>query len=300
MSEQQEVRVNAKERFTKLDSKRDQVLQRARDCADLTIPALLPPEGTDENSNLPTPYQSLGSRAVNNLTSKLRLALFPPGNPFFRFKLDSDTADELSNRNPKVKSQIDTAMMKLEAKALDELEQGTDSVTLHAAIKQLVSVGNCLLHFPRDDASRIFRLPHYVILRDAAGNWYEIVAKETLNRHTLPEEVLALIATDKDDDEDVTIYTHIKKVGKKAEWYQEINEKVIRIAPSFPCVGQHWTTRTTGAVMSRNISATCGHSKTSRSRSCSSARLRLRSSSSTAPTPRPTSKQSNRLSLASS
>jgi hypothetical protein len=217
----------AKERFTTLDSKRDQVLQRGRDCADITIPALMPPNGADENTNLSTPYQSLGSRGVNNLASKLRLALFPPGQPFFRFQIDSETIDQVARQEPAVADQIESVMQQLENEALDELEQGSDAVILHAVIKQLIVVGNCLLHMPKDEPSRAFRLQNYVVVRDAAGNWFEIVAQETVSKYTLPEGVKVTINDTDDDDEDVVIYTHVKKEEDKAVWYQEIEEKVV-------------------------------------------------------------------------
>jgi hypothetical protein len=220
----------AKERFTTLNGKRDQVLQRGRDCADITIPALMPPEGSDENTSLSTPYQSLGSRGVNNLASKLRLSLFPPGQPFFRFQIDSDTLDVIAAGEPQVADQIESVMQNLENEALDELEQGSDAVILHAAIKQLVVVGNVLLHMPKADTSRVFRLQNYVVVRDASGNWYEIVAQEIVSKYTLPEDaqsVMVDIKSDKVDDEDVTVYTHVTRDGDKAEWYQEIDEQEI-------------------------------------------------------------------------
>lgn len=221
----------AKERFETQNSKRDQVLQRGRDCADLTVPALMPPEGSDENTRLPTPYQSLGSRGANNLTSKLRLSLFPPGQPFFRFKPDDDALVLLANQDPEAAAQIEAAMQRLENEALDELEQGSDAVILHAALKQLVVVGNVLLHMPSDSPARLFRLANYVVTRDASGNWFEIVAKETLARATLSEEQQALLAPatgePAKDDADVVVYTHIRKDGKKAVWNQEINEQLV-------------------------------------------------------------------------
>lgn len=222
-----DVQSTAKERFTTLDGKRDQVLTRGRDCADLTIPALMPPQGADENTGLPTPYQSLGSRGVNNLTSKLRLALFPPGNPFFRFKLDDEALALIAGEDPRAADQIEKAMQQLENDALDELEQSSDSVILHAALKQLITVGNCLLHMPRDDSSRIFRLQNYVCVRDVSGNWYEIVAQEKVSKNTLPDEIRLSVIEKDDADEEVTIYTHIMKVDDKAEWYQEIDEKKV-------------------------------------------------------------------------
>lgn len=225
----QAVEVTAAKRFEKADGKRDQILQRGRDAADLTIPALMPPQGIDENSNLPTPYQSLGARGVNNLTSKLRLSLFPPGQPFFRFKLDAKVIEELNANSPEGLAKIEKAMQQLEKDALDELEQGTDSITLQSALKQLVTVGNVLMHMPANEDSRIFRLANYVVFRDASGAWFEIVAKEIVNRLTLPDGVqvnLKASANAKDED-DIDIYTRIVKNGNKAEWHQEIEDVMV-------------------------------------------------------------------------
>jgi len=217
----------AKERFTMLNGKRDQVLTRGRDCANLTIPALMPPEGADENTTLSTPYQSLGSRGINNLASKLRLSLFPPGQPFFQFKIADETLSLIADESPEAADEIESMMQGLENDALDELEQGSDAVILHAAIKQLIVTGNVLLHMPKADSSRVFRLQNYVCVRDASGNWFEIVAQEIVSKFTLPEDVKVTLAQTKSDDEDVTIYTHVKKEGNKAVWYQEIDEKTV-------------------------------------------------------------------------
>ena len=217
----------AKERFETLDGKRDQVLTRGRDCADLTIPALMPPQGADENTSLSTPYQSLGSRGVNNLTSKLRLSLFPPGQPFFRFQIDPDTLGEIAADDPRVAQAIEGSMQELENEALKELEQSSDAVILHAALKQLIVTGNVLLHMPKSDSSRIFRLQNFVVVRDASGNWYEIVAQEVVSKYTLPDNARGLVDEKKADDEDITIYTHVRKEDDKAVWYQEIDEQEI-------------------------------------------------------------------------
>lgn len=52
-----------KAQWEKLNMGRSSVLKRARDCAKLTIPGLLPPEGHNETDSLPTPYQGLGAVA---------------------------------------------------------------------------------------------------------------------------------------------------------------------------------------------------------------------------------------------
>lgn len=223
----------AKERFETLHGKRDQILQRARDAADITIPALMPPDGIDENATLPQPYQSLGARGVNNLTSKLRLSLFPPGVPFFRFQMEDDTKQLIGGEDPEVLTKIEAGLQAVENDALSLLESENHGVILHAAIKQLVCCGNVLLHMPDEGGSRIFRMPMYVVVRDAMGNWFEMVGKETVSKNTLDEIVRVeagiseLTSSGKEDDEEIDVYTWITRKDGKANWYQEINEKKI-------------------------------------------------------------------------
>ena len=95
----------AKSRFEKLNGARSEVLERARDAADLTIPSLMPASGHSESSRLPQPYQSLGARGVNNLASKLALALLPAGNPFFRMTVNDDIVGLIDNE-PEVQENL--------------------------------------------------------------------------------------------------------------------------------------------------------------------------------------------------
>ena len=74
--------------YQKMEIDREIYLERARDSAELTIPYLVPEKGSNSATNYPTPYQSVGSRGVMNLASKLMLALFPPQAPFFRLDVD--------------------------------------------------------------------------------------------------------------------------------------------------------------------------------------------------------------------
>ena len=74
--------------YGKMEIDREIYLERARKLAELTIPHLYPPKGSNEATSYPTPYQSVGSRGVTNLASKLMLALFPPQAPFFRLDVD--------------------------------------------------------------------------------------------------------------------------------------------------------------------------------------------------------------------
>ena len=61
----------AESRYRQLEQSRQSFLDRARDCSELTIPSLIPPDVHNATSDLYQPYQGIGARGVNNLASKL-------------------------------------------------------------------------------------------------------------------------------------------------------------------------------------------------------------------------------------
>ena len=69
-------------------SEREAYLNRARECAKVTIPTLLKEQGSNWSSTFKTPFQGIGARGVNHLASKLLLTLLPPNSPFFRLTID--------------------------------------------------------------------------------------------------------------------------------------------------------------------------------------------------------------------
>ena len=60
-------------RYNQYARDRELFLERGRDCAQFTIPTLIPDEGHTSTSRFSTPYQGIGARGVNNLASKLLL-----------------------------------------------------------------------------------------------------------------------------------------------------------------------------------------------------------------------------------
>ena len=216
----------AKARWEKLDSNREAVLQRGRDCADLTIPALMPPEGTTESSDLPTPYQSLGARGVNNLSSKLTLALLPANNPFYRFQIGQDAAENLQTNE---KTDIEEALRKLEQRVGKGVENSNLRPILNIGFKLLISTGNALLHVPDEGNSRVFNVSQYVCVRDPMGTVMEGIVKECVHPLTLDEDVrtacdVKLDETKKGDDK-IDVFTRIERTKDgKIEYWQEIND----------------------------------------------------------------------------
>jgi hypothetical protein len=218
-----------KARYDRLDRDRETVLHRARQAAELTIPAVLPPEGSDENTPLPTPYQSLGARGVNNLTSKMLLALFPPSTSFFRLQTEAETAAVLDAAG--ATDQIEEALRKMENQVMRNLERGNIRTTLHLGLKHLIITGNGAVLLPKKDGNaKFFRLDQYVATRDPMGELDTAILKEEVLPSLLSPEVKAavnVVETDDDlkDPKPVEVYTmfEAKDQGKSIEWFQEIN-----------------------------------------------------------------------------
>ena len=134
-------------RYGQLESSRHTYLQRARRAAELTIPTLVPPEGHSPSTVYPQPFQSVGARGVNNLASKLMLALFPPNSPFFRLTVSES---DLRGIDQSQHGKVDAALARIERNIMSDLESQAARVPIFEALKQLIVAGNVLLYSPLD------------------------------------------------------------------------------------------------------------------------------------------------------
>jgi len=190
----------------------------------LTIPSLLPPQGHTGSSALYKPFQSVGARGVNNLASKLLLAILPPNSPFFRYKVNAFVADKMS-ADEQFKSKIESALAKVERAVQDSIETSGDRIVIFEMLKHLIVAGNVLVFIGRDGA-RLFHLDRYVVLRDPSGNVLEVVVKESLAPAALPDSirdaVIAKSAKEKDGAmKTVDVYTHVYRKEGRFHVYQE-------------------------------------------------------------------------------
>lgn len=210
--------------YTTLQSQRQTVLDRARRASALTIPGLVPDEGQNEHSSFSQPYQSLGARCVANLSSALLLALFPPGQPFYRLTVDELTArglgEDLGETNGKLAVLSRVVYSLMEGAGLRP--------TMIEGIRHLVVAGNVLLYTPEGLPSRLFRLDQFVIRRDAQGVPLQIVVRERVYPSTLDEGVrTAAGLSDASEGELVDLYTLIQRDGDTMVWHQEVKDIII-------------------------------------------------------------------------
>lgn len=237
MADVPKIKLSAKARYERLKEDRQQFLDRARQCAELTIPTLIPPEGRNSTTKYYTPWQGIGARGVNNLASKLLLSLLPPNSPFFKMSVDDFSKDKLAG-DPTFKSKIDEGLAKYERAVQADIEQSGLRSPVFLTLKYLIVGGNAFCNLPAEGGMRVFPLDTFVVSRDTSGNVLEAITMEQVAREALDDDLVALLAEDvpqaedkpKSPDvkvDDIEIYTRFFRQGKRWKSYQEIEGKVV-------------------------------------------------------------------------
>ncbi len=171
--------------YSQLESIRQPYLERAYRCSELTIPSLLPRAGHNSSTNLPTPWQGIGARGVNNLASKILLSQLPPNQSFFRQVVDKKTAEDITKGDPDKIQELEGALQDYEQAVMQEIETRSMRAPCHEGFKHEIVVGNVLLYFPEDKRPKVFHLDKYVVQRDSYGLPLTIIVKECVSPRTL-------------------------------------------------------------------------------------------------------------------
>jgi hypothetical protein len=218
---------SAKAMYTEMESQREIYLNRARECAKLTLPMLVPPAGANESTVFDTPWQGLGARGVNNLAATLLMSLLPPNQPMFRLVIDEMATRPISDM-AEIKTEIDQTLSAVERAVMQEIETTQIRPGAFEALKHLIVAGNILLYLPDEGGLRVYRMDSYVIKRDPLGNPRCIVTKESVSPYELPEEYAAYIEKKGESYENtVDIYTKIEWKRKRVHVHQEIGGKEV-------------------------------------------------------------------------
>ena len=221
---------NARQRYQELSSHREQFLDVAYECAELTLPTLLMRnEGDALYQSFATPWQSVGAKGVTTLSSKLMLGLLPPSTSFFKLQVDDS---KLGEEVPaEAKSELDLSFAKVERMIMDSIAGSTDRVQIFAALKHLVVTGNALVYMSKQ-GMKVYPLNRYVVERDGNGEVIEIVTKERVSKKLLgiPELDDTVNDDSKGDykgSKDVDVYTCVKLYDNGWRWHQEANDTIL-------------------------------------------------------------------------
>jgi len=222
--------------YKRLENDRAPYVTRAEDCAKFTIPALFPKADDTGSTNYTTPWQSIGARGLNNLASKLMLALFPVGTPFFKLNI-SEMEVKQASQDPSAIQQISTGLGMVERICMNYMEANSYRPALHDGVRQLLVAGNVLAYVPRPEnedesaALKIYKLHNFVIERDSFDNVLQIITEDKIARGALPEDLQSSVSETGEGtpSEELTIYTHIYRDNEKKMYvsYQEIDGEMV-------------------------------------------------------------------------
>ena len=220
-------------------------IRKAEDFAKFTIPSLMvdPLNYQDQSQTLEYDFQSYGSLLVNNATSKLTTALFPPGRPCFVVELDAELK-KLAAASGVSESALAAAGTQLANESTARLFRNASLAKLQRVVKLLLVTGNALLY---RDAKRakflVWSMQSYAMRRDAMGDPKCCVLKQRMQFSDLPLEVQADAeakrARPKDANAKIDLYTVIEWVqtpdgNRRAKVWQELDGKRVGPESSYP------------------------------------------------------------------
>jgi hypothetical protein len=215
-----------KSKYDRLTSLRDPYLQRARACSVLSLPTLIAPEGSGGSTVLPTPYQSLAARGVNNLAAKLLITLLPPNAPFFKLMVDDYVLEELTGEEG-LRGEVEEAFNSIERSVMTELETTAIRPAVFELLKHLLVGGNVATYMPKEGGMKIFPLDKFVCRRNPMGDLVELITEEFVTIADLPEEMQAQVAGNgatvdtENGEKTIGLYTCVRKEKKKWVVMQE-------------------------------------------------------------------------------
>lgn len=226
-------------------SERKPYEDRAVKHSQVTIPYLFTEDTLTNNKHKSfIQRQSIGSKGVNSLASKLLITQFPANTPFFRFDYPKEQMDEILNTlketAPDQSSDIDALRGKVEKELSNyeqlittEIETQAMRPVLNSALKQLIVTGNVLLHLPDKGGIKMYRLHNFIVVRDSSGKPYRIIAKDIVRYDTLSKDLLdeakLLDIQESEKEKDIHVFTDIQWNQDTNKWdvVQEINEHII-------------------------------------------------------------------------
>lgn len=210
--------------YERLSSDRAPYLNRARDCAKLTLPTLIPPSGKQGATRLRSGYSNFGARCVNSLSSKLLLSLMPARQAFFRFQVEDRLLSQLGG--PKQLAAVEKALAGMEDVVQSEIEANACRTPVGEAVKHLLVGGNVLMHMLPSGGLKLYPLHSFVVHRDGEGTPLRMVAEDTLSPLSLPDSVrgrvLEKLSERNSPDKTVTLYTGIFRTETNWVVWQEV------------------------------------------------------------------------------
>lgn len=235
-------------------------LTRARQCAALVDPTILPPENWDNDSRLPQTYQSMGSRGIMNIVGAVSFAMYPPGAPWA--ELIPSPAYQYNPDVPDEDKQAFAEQLFLVEMVIENLLSSNSMAAGHrsqagqrrrrsafrsqklASLNQLFVTGDSLEQITDDFRIIVYNRDQYVTRRDTAGNVLYHIVREQIDPLSLSDEQFAATGLQR-GELDESAHKRMTDIYTRCEWQprdrvwkieQEVNGNTIneRTEPESP------------------------------------------------------------------
>lgn len=227
---------SALQRWSQLNAKRAGMLRRFEGYASVTIPKVCLPDNVDENSaSIQHDWSSVGAQAVNHLTNKIIMALYPMGVPFFRLDANDKLAAQLAEQGIS-DDLLRDSLVGGEMRAMKIMDQRAVRPILFTCIRSLIVVGNILLDLSDNENPRAIGIRNYVVKRSMTGKMVELLHYEKVLWDELDDKAQAKVAPKVGEDAYVEYVRHFCLSGGK--WTMRISADAIDLGEEFQKVWQ--------------------------------------------------------------
>lgn len=181
-------------RYKTLSADRSGFLDRAKAYSKLTLPYVLPDSDEFARSGEANQhgFQSIGAQAVNHLSNKLTMNMFPVGKSFFSLDFDPDTKKLLIDGGYDPVSLVEILAVG-EERCISFQQTIASRVAYTEANKNLLVSGNVCLHLPAKGHLQAIRLDKYCVSRDLSGKLLELMTVQKKRFNTLSEDTRSAI-----------------------------------------------------------------------------------------------------------
>jgi len=206
-------------RYATLSSDRNSYLDRAKEYSRFTLPYVIPNSDDMDRGGAANQhgYQGLGAQAVNHLSNKLVITMFPAMKSYFKLAFDEETKAQLveAGYDP---TQLSELLVEAEQRAETYQQKVAARVAYTESFKNLLIAGNVLMYVPIDGNVQAIKLNRYVLQLDLSGKLTELMVLHKKAFSTLTPDVQHGIRSIKGqlapkNDDIVEIYTWVYRIN---------------------------------------------------------------------------------------